>query len=133
MDTTITLIDTVVNPDNLKHHATARLTMLNGVHGSADWSVAQWQKALQKQEKPDVILNVCGICEKSFEKNDNPYIAEFRDKNSFIRKIICKSCAYDISRTVIESDGLLHNGKQKFPKHKCPPKIIPVIDVMNDE
>lgn len=122
----------IINPDNLHHHATARLLYHNGLHGKADWTIVQWRKNLQKQNKSNAMLTICGICEKPFADNDNPYIAEFKDKNTFIGKVICKDCAYAISRNVIESDGNLYNGQQKFPKYKPTPKLIPILEVKND-
>lgn len=110
--------DENITSDNLVNHLTARFSNYNGVKGETTADIARWQKLCERAHKSDAVFDTCPVCDKNFDKSEFPYTGQFIIYGKITSKILCKDCAYTLSRHVIESDGSLHNGKCKYPKVK---------------
>lgn len=105
-----------LSSDNLLNHATARLRTFKGTKAGFDANIAVWQKLLTKQNQNTDAFKVCPACEKNFSPDDIPYFGIFLISGKRTNRIICKQCAYRLSRNVIEADGTMHNGECSYKK-----------------
>lgn len=104
--------------DNLINHAAARIQTFGGVKAGFDANIATWRKLYAKQDKNAVAFQTCAVCENDFAADDVPYFGIFLISGKRTSRVICKECAYRLSRHVIEADGTMHNGKYVYPKRR---------------
>lgn len=105
-----------LKPENLLHHTVTRIDRFSGVKAGFGTSAVGWKQILARQGRNGSMFCKCSICGNDFGPADVPYLGTFVRDRQKTNHILCRKCAYAISRHVIEADGNLYDGEQPYPK-----------------